>query len=70
MLPLSGPAGEKDFGLGMDAAFDSGVPLWQGAPLAGFDGRSDHQPFRVGYDLLAFPAFLILLKGFEAHGEA
>ena len=37
MLPRSGPAGEKDFGLGMDAAFDSGVPLWQGAPLTGLD---------------------------------
>lgn len=52
-MPLSGPPGEKDFGVGMAAAFDSGAALWQGAPLAGFD-----------------PVFLILLKGFEAHGEA
>jgi len=40
-VPRSGPLCEKDFGVGMAAAFDSGASLWQGAPLAGFPGSPD-----------------------------
>jgi hypothetical protein len=42
IVPVSGPEAEKDWGELIAEVFDSGFPLWQGAPpLPGRPGFSD-----------------------------